>query len=87
MAVSVDGPAKAKALAKRLAVTSYPLYSDRGGVASRTWGVFDANTDISKVASFIIDAGGAIRFRHVGTNKRDRPSIDALIKAANTTTP
>lgn len=69
------------ALKKRLGITAFDLYTDKGGAASQAWKVWDAETEISLAASFVVEPGGKVIFRFVGADKTDRPSVDAILAA------
>ncbi len=82
VAVSVDPPDANAKLAKRLNLSKFQLYADVGGNAAQAWKVWDAKTEIALAATFIVAKGGKVRYRYVGANKSDRPSVDDLLKAA-----
>lgn len=49
-----------------------------------TWGVTVAGTENALPATFLVDASGRIRFRHVGRNAADRPTDAEIITVLQT---
>ena len=80
VAVSTDSPDDAAALKEKLGLT-FELYSDTDLATITKWGVEDYDAQIAKPATFIIQPGGAITFRKVGTSQTDRPTVDELLAA------
>lgn len=58
----------------------FPLYADPDRTAIKSWGVHDAENDISLPATFVVDAQGMVVFRYVGEDKTDRPVLDDIMK-------
>ena len=80
MAISVDPPQKNASLGKRLGL-GFPIYSDPQREVIGAWGVADPEKAIALPATFVVAAGGAIRFRHVGQSPPDRPAINQVLGA------
>ena len=81
MAVSPDPVAKAAELKAKLKL-SFEVYSDKDGAISKALGVWDAEAEVSKPATFIVSSERDIVFKHVGLDKADRPTVDDILKAA-----
>jgi peroxiredoxin len=85
-AISADTVADAKLLHDKLALT-FDLFSDDKLEVISKWGVEDYDTNVAKPATFIVETGGAISFRKIGTTQADRPTVDQLIAALRTKAP
>lgn len=81
-AISVDPPENAAELAKKLKLT-FPVLTDRAGVVTRKWGVYDGTTDIAKPSTFLVLKGGAIAYKYVGNAPSDRPSAVDIVEVAD----
>lgn len=81
IAVSPDPLANASGLKGKLSL-EFEVYSDKDGALAKALGVWDADNEVAKPASFIVNSARDIVFKKVGLNKNDRPSVDDLIKAA-----
>jgi peroxiredoxin len=80
IAISTDSVDDATALHDRLGL-HFDLYSDPDEAAATKWGVADFSVGVAKPATFVVEPGGAIRFRHVGKTELDRPKIDEILAA------
>ncbi len=80
VAVSSDSTTDATALRDKLGL-GFELYSDPELAVITKWGVEDYGAGISRPATFVVAAGGAIKYRKVGESPVDRPSIDELLAA------
>jgi peroxiredoxin len=78
--ISSDTKEDAEALHAKLAL-GFEVYSDAGLAVITKWGVEDYVNGISLPATFVVEAGGAISYRHVGEKPSDHPSIDELLAA------
>lgn len=76
--ISVDTPADSRALKEKLGL-SFDLYKDTGGMVATNWGVFDPKSKFNLAATFVVDKGGKVAFRYLGTSKADRPSAQDLL--------
>jgi peroxiredoxin len=79
-AISTDTAEDATALRERLGL-GFELYSDPDLSVITKWGVADYTANIAKPATFIVEPGGTISYRHIGQNQTDRPTTDEVIKA------
>jgi peroxiredoxin len=70
VAVTPEGPEAGAALAEQLQL-SFPVVSADPEVL-RQWGVVDADHDLPRPATFVVDRAGVIRFRHLGQHAGDR---------------
>lgn len=63
----------------------FPVLSDVRRTASRDYGVYVRvnfeSVNIARPASFILDAGGVIRFIHVGRVQTDFPDDEEILSA------
>jgi alkyl hydroperoxide reductase subunit AhpC len=41
--------------------------------------ILNEAANIARVATFIIDGDGVIRYRYVGANKKDRPTAETIL--------
>jgi peroxiredoxin len=57
---------------------SVTLLTDLGVVASKAWGLAVPDADVPEPATFVIDRGGAIRWRKLGDAKGDWPTYVQL---------
>lgn len=80
VAVSNEPGEAATALRTQLAL-GFELYSDPELEMIAGWGVQDYSQGIAKPAAFIVEPGGAIRYRKVGDTATDQPSVDELLAA------
>jgi len=82
IAVSSDAPADAIALAERLALP-FPLLSDVDLAVINAYGVFHADEPrgrrIARVAEFILDRAGTIRYAYMGEDYNDRSAVGELL--------
>jgi peroxiredoxin len=79
IAISADPPAETAATADTLHAW-YLLGSDEHLAVIRKWGVADPRGPYARPATFVVK-GGDIVWRHVGQNKKDRPSVDEILRA------
>lgn len=61
--------------------------SDDGAKTVMAYDVLNASANIARVATFIIDADGVIRYRYVGANKKDRPTPETMLSEIRALTP
>jgi peroxiredoxin len=78
--VSVDGPDTGAHLATGLAL-SYTVVSDPGHKLIGAFGVFDAETELAWPAIFVVDADGAIDWRWVADDFKQRVATLDVIGA------
>ncbi len=78
--ISSDSTADATALRDKLSL-GFELYSDPELAVITKWGVEDYGAGISRPATFVIEPGGAIKYRKVGENPADHPTMDELLAA------
>ena len=78
--ISSDSKEDAEALHQKLAL-NFEVYSDPGLAVITKWGVEDYANGISLPATFVVEPGGAISYRHVGEKPSDHPPIDEVIAA------
>ena len=79
--MSVDAAEDSIALKNKLS-PSFDLYGDSGGLVATSWGIFDSKSGYNLAATFIVDKGGEIVYRYLGTGKADRPSAADLLEAS-----
>ena len=82
--VSADKPEDAKAFHDKLGL-AYELVSDPDLTVIAKWGVEDVGQHLAYPATFIVEPGGAISFRKVGTGQTDRPTIEQIMTALRNT--
>jgi peroxiredoxin len=80
VAISSDAPPDTAALRKSMGV-GFDLYSDPQLAVINSWGVADHQNQISLPATFVVEPGGKISFRHVGEKPTDQPPIDEVVDA------
>ena len=80
VAISVDDALTLSRTTRELGVR-FLLVSDQKRRIINLYGVLHPKEGISRPAVFIIDKRGYIRYRHIGVDFRDRPSIESLIRA------
>jgi peroxiredoxin len=80
VAISSDSVADAAAMKSKLTL-GFELYSDAELAVIAKWGVEDYGSNIARPATFIVEPGGAISFRKVGTKPEDRPTVDQILAA------
>lgn len=80
MAISVDPPERARALAERLGVT-FPILSDEKLTAIRAYGVEDAENGIAWPAILIVGRDGRIAWRSLAETYRERPASKVVLDA------
>ena len=80
IAISSDPVADAAAMRDKLTL-GFDLYSDPELSVIAKWGVEDYGSGIARPATFIVEPGGKISFRKVGTKPEDRPTIDQILGA------
>jgi peroxiredoxin len=54
-------------------ILPFSLLADAAGEVIRRYEVWDEEGQISRPATFVIDEGGAVRYRYVGEDFADRP--------------
>lgn len=80
VAISSDPVADATSMHDKLGL-NFDLYSDPELAVIAKWGVEDYGSGIARPATFVVEPGGAISFRKVGTKPEDRPTVDQLLAA------
>lgn len=80
VAISADSVDEAAAMSDKL-VLGFPLYSDPELSVIAKWGVEDYGKHIARPATFIVEPGGSISFRKVGSRPEDRPTVDQILAA------
>jgi peroxiredoxin len=78
--ISTDAPTDSAAFRKSAGL-GFDLYSDPQLVVITKWGVDDHKNQISLPATFVVEPGGKISFRHVGDKPTDHPPIDEVVDA------
>ncbi len=83
-AISVDEPAEATKMLKRLepkgGPLGYPIYCDPTRAAVKAFGVHDAEHDIALPATLILAPDGTIVWKYVAKDQSDRPEEDAVLE-------
>ena len=82
IAISADQVDAAAAMSSKLTL-GFELYSDPDLAVIAKWGVEDFGQHIARPATFLVEPGGAISFRKVGSKPEDRPTIDQLLAAVS----
>jgi len=59
----------------------YLLVSDPKRRVIKQYGVLHPTEGIARPAVYIIDKRGVVRYRHIGKDYSDRPSIQSLLQA------
>lgn len=80
IAISADSTVDAAAMRDKLTL-GFDLYSDPELAVIAKWGVEDFGSHIARPATFIVEPGGAISYRKVGSKPEDRPSVDQILAA------
>lgn len=80
IAISADSPTNAAAMRDKLTL-GFDLYSDPELAVIAKWGVEDFGSHIARPATFIVEPGGSISYRKVGSKPEDRPSVDQILAA------
>ncbi len=80
VAISVDDALTLSRTSRELGVR-FLLVSDQKRRIINLYGVLHPKEGISRPAVFIIDKRGYVRYRHIGVDYTDRPSIESLIQA------
>ncbi len=80
MAISVDSVEKSRDLAKDLGL-GFPLLSDPDLAVIRAYGVEDVGNEIAWPSEFLVDRGGAIRWRATAQSVGTRPTAGDVIAA------
>lgn len=80
VAISVDNPKKAVALAERIDV-HFPILSDPSRETIRRYGVIDEGNDIAWPTMFLVDKEGVIRWRALTDNYTVRATITEVMAA------
>jgi peroxiredoxin len=76
--ISADAPDRNLAWARELGLP-FRLLSDRDGAVGRRFGVWDDLWRIERRTTFIVDAGGTVRYVEVGSAALDtNRALDAL---------
>jgi peroxiredoxin len=84
--ISADQVEDAAAMSAKLTL-GFELYSDPDLAVIAKWGVEDFGQHIARPATFIVEPGGAISFRKVGSKPEDRPTVDQLLAAVSADKP
>ena len=58
---------------------SFPVLSDAGAKTVIAYDILNEAAEIARVATFIVDGDGVIRYRYVGANKKDRPTPETML--------
>jgi thioredoxin-dependent peroxiredoxin len=80
VAVSAAKPDEVDALVKRFGLT-FPVLSDPDLRIAASYGVRQKGLDIALPSTFVVDAGGIVRWVRVGKNPLDRPSTEEIVAA------
>ena len=80
IAISSDDVVTAQKTSSELRV-KFPLISDSKRRLIKLFDVLHPKEKIARPAVFIIDKKGFVRFRHIGMDYTDRPSIRILLQA------
>ena len=80
VAISSDDVVTAQKTSSELRV-QFPLISDAKRKLINLFGVLHPKGKIARPTVFIIDKKGIVRFRHIGMDYTDRPSIQILLQA------
>jgi len=80
IAISADSVDDAKAMRDKLSL-GFDLYSDPQLAVIAKWGVEDYGQNIARPATIIVEPGGSISYRKVGSKPDDRPSVDQILAA------
>ena len=78
IAVSTDTPEDVGQLKVKLGL-GFDVYSDTDLQTITKWGVENYDTNIAKPATFVIQKGGAVTFKKIGTGASDRPTVDEVL--------
>jgi peroxiredoxin len=60
---------------------NFELYSDPQLAVISKWGVEDVGQNIARPATFVVEPGGSITFRRIGTSPADHPTVEEVIAA------
>ena len=74
----MDSVAKAQATVDKHGLT-FPVLSDASVETVVAYDVLNGSANIARVATFIVDPDGIIRYRYVGANKKDRPTPETIL--------
>lgn len=80
VALSTDDALQTNRTTRELGVR-FPLLSDSKKRIIQLYGVLHPREGMARPAIFIIDKRGVVRYVHVGSNFRDRPSLQQLMQA------
>lgn len=86
IAISADPTADAAAMSAKLTL-GFELYSDPELAVIAKWGVEDFGKHIARPAVFVVEPGGAISYRKVGSKAEDRPTVEQLLAAVSAAKP
>jgi peroxiredoxin len=64
-------------------ILPFSLLADEAGEVIRRYEVWDEEGQISRPATFVIDEGGAVRYKYVGGDFADRPGDQPIHDALN----
>jgi len=78
LGISVDSVFAARAVAKELELTAFPLLGDLGGKVCRTYGVLRGE-GFSERVTFLVDREGMIRYRALSDLDRERSIMDYVM--------
>jgi peroxiredoxin len=76
----VDGVGQNRAMVEKL-ILPFSLLADEAGEVIRRYDVWDEEGQISRPATFVIDEGGAVRYKFVGEDFADRPGDQPIYDA------
>ena len=79
MAISTDDLSGAKSIVGRVGIPFPILYNSEADVV-REYGVYNLLGDgLAAPATFVIDAGGVVRWSYIGRRNSDRPKAATVI--------
>ncbi|MBA3459426.1 MAG: redoxin domain-containing protein [Deltaproteobacteria bacterium] len=80
IAISADSTDEAKAMSDKLRL-GFDLYSDPQLAVIAKWGVADHGSNIARPSTFIVEPGGSISYRKVGSKPEERATVDQILAA------
>ncbi len=82
VAISTDSVEDAAALHDHLQL-KFELFSDPQQTTIQKWGVADFTVGVARPATFVIEPGGEIRYRHLGKTETDRPAVAEVLASVS----
>lgn len=61
---------------------TFIVVADPEGDVVKDYGLLSPRKRVAAPATFVIDRGGIVRYRHVGTSAQDRPDVKEVLEAA-----